>query len=331
MSPTELPRTAPLLVLTMHGFGVETLRRLDADPQWPSASVVVGVIGRRPGWARAWAARVRLWWRGPKHPHAWRAEGALAGHDAARWLASRNYRCHWVATDDDVRRLRTAVAPDLTLTITSRIIFSEQTLAAGRGDWLNVHPGLLPDYAGASPVPYMFIDRRAGCTIHRMAVGVDAGAIVDTAALAGDLGADGGALLYERLPGLAAQRIVAVLEQWRAGRLQSHEQDPLTLAHRSQAQLRHDRRLRWTMPPESLVRWVRALMPFAPAHLIDVRGCRRDVHAAEVDAASTAPPGTVLHNRGHRIRVACMSGSVWLVCASPPAAREGDVLVDHPC
>ncbi len=174
------PRAPRLLVLTMPGFGIETLRRLELDPRWPAASVIVGMIGPRPDWLRWLAARARLQWRELRHPLAEFAEGAVAGMRARRWLESRRREVVWLERDEDVRLARLAWQPALTLTVTSRIIFTEPTLNSGDGDWLNVHPGLLPDYAGASPAPYMFLDRRAGCTIQRMAAGVDAGAVVDS-------------------------------------------------------------------------------------------------------------------------------------------------------
>ena len=316
-----------LLVLTMPGFGVETLRRLELDPRWPTGSLIVAMIGRRPSWVRWLAARARLRWRNLRHPLGSFADGALAAMRARRWLASRGREGAWLARDEDVRRARLAWRPDLTLTITSRIIFSDATLSSGGGDWLNVHPGLLPLYAGASPVPYMFLDGNAGCTIHRMVTGVDAGAVVDSARIEGDLGADGGVLLYELLPRLAAARIVEVLQRWRAGTLESRVQDVGALRHRSSAQLQRDRRLDWSWDASLLARWVRALMPFAPAYFIDRGGRRREVRAAVVDAEPVAgPPGAVLDRRGERVRVACRGGSVWLECCTSPRLSVGDSL-----
>ncbi len=327
MSDPSPPCDARLLVLTMPGFGMETLRRLSLDPRWPAKSVLVGMIGRRPDWLRWLAARARLQLQDLRHPRAWLAEGALAGMEASRWLSSRRYEYRWLERDEDVRRLRAEWAPDLTLTITSRIIFKEQTLTSGTGDWLNVHPGLLPRYAGASPGPYMFLDGTAGCTIHRMAAGIDTGAVVDISRIDGDLGDDGGSLLYDHLPRLAAERIVDVLQRWRDGRLESQEQDASALRHCTTAQLRRDRQLDWSWEASVLVRWVRALMPFAPAWFIDPSGRHCTVRAADVHAEpEVAAPGSVLEKQGGRVRVACRGGSVWLECCARPNLRAGDRL-----
>lgn len=324
-------RDIKLLVLTMPGFGLETLRRLHLDPRWPANSVVVGMIGRRPGWLRWLAARARLLWRGLRHPHAELAEGALAAMQARRWLASRRYECLWLERDEDVRRARAELAPDLTLTITSRVIFTERTVNDGGGEWLNVHPGLLPRYAGASPVPYMFLHGEAGCTIHRMTAGIDAGPVVDSARIDGDLGPDGGTLLYELLPRVAAERIVEVLQRWRDGTLESRSQDPSLLQHCTSAQLRRDRQLDWSWEAPALARWVHALMPYAPAYFIDRSGRRREVRGAVAHAEPVAgQPGEVMEKKGHRVRVACRSGSVSLECCARPNLHVGDTLAGAP-
>lgn len=327
MSAPSPPRDIKLLVLTMPGFGMETLRRLDLDPRWPAKSVVVGMIGRRPDWLRWLAARARLQWRDLRHSRAWLAEGALAGMEADHWLAARGYEFLWLERDEDVRRARAEWGPDLTLTITSRIIFAERTLNSGSGDWLNVHPGLLPHFAGASPAPYMFLHGTAGCTIHRMAAGIDAGPVVDIARIDGDLGLDGGALLYELLPDLAAERIVDVLQRWHDGTLESRNQDAGELRHCSSAQLRRDRQLDWSWEAPMLARWVQALMPFAPAYFIDRSGRHREVRGAVALAEPVAGvPGTVLEKQGGRVRVACRAGSVWLECCARPKLHLGDTL-----
>ena len=173
----------------------------------------------------------------------------------------------------------------------------------------------------------MFLDGTAGCTIHRMATGVDTGAIVDIARIDGDLGADGGALLYERLPRLAAERIVAVLRRWRDGPLESKDQDPSALRYCTSAQLLLDRQLDWALEANVLVRWVQALMPFAPAWFIDSAGRRCQVRAAVAHAdRAIAAPGTILEQQSERVRVACRGGSVWLECSARPRVSVGGVL-----
>jgi len=99
------------------------------------------------------------------------------------------------------------------------------------------------------------------------------------------------------------------------------------LRHCSSAQLRRDRQLDWSWEASALVRWVQALMPFAPAQFIDPAGGQCQVRAAAVhEERGVAVPGTVLETRGGSVRVACRGGSVWLECCARPKLHVGDLL-----
>jgi methionyl-tRNA formyltransferase len=316
-----------VLMLTMPGFGIETLKRLHASPDWRVTDVRVVLIGARPQWTRQVAAWLRLRCTGDSHPRASLADHTLAAAEAARWLEEAGYSFRWLSTDAEVRSLRTQLAPRLTLTITSRLIFSEQTLSCCLNDWWNVHPGILPEYAGASPVPYMYVDRRAGCSIHRMAARVDAGPLLDVAELTGDMGGDGGELLFDRLPELAASRVLALLSIWRSGQTLPELTRSAPLVHRSAARLARDRRLDWRCDAGILERWVKALMPYAPAQLVDSDGRS----FAVVDAASSMTndphaPGTVLKRDSGTMTVATGHGILVLRCRGRPRADVGTVL-----
>lgn len=319
-----------LLVLTMPGFGIEVLRHLVAHPAWPaSPRVSVGLVGDRPAaWRRLAAWGRRAMQRPPDRLHPL-ADGTLAAGDAERFLRQQALPWAWLGSDEAVRGYRAALQPSLTLTITSRVLFSPGTLAAGPGDWFNVHPGLLPGYAGASPGPYMFLDGVGGCTIHRMAVRIDAGAVVDLAPMPGPLGEEGGGFFFDRLPVHTAARVGALLQRWQAGEPWPDQPapDPAALRHCSSKRLAQDRRLDWTWPAPRLARWVAALAAMAPAWFDDGRGRRVEVMAAGAteaagDAAGQAP-GRVLATEGRWITVACAGGSVRLRCRLRPGVRPG--------
>lgn len=316
-----------ILVVTMPGFGLQTLACLHADPRWPRKGVRLCIIGRPPGPARRTAARIRLWWKGPTHRLAELADTTLSASLAARWLATAGYPYEWVHTDAEVGALRRMWRPSLTLTISSRIIFSAQTLASSPGEWWNLHPGLLPHYAGASPTPYMFADGRAGCSIHRMVDRVDAGPLLDVAELGTDLGRNGGELYFERLPQLAAARLLDLLTQRQNGRLSAWPQQTDPLMHRTAARLLRDRTLRWQQSAARLIRWVEALMPFAPALLKLPDGTTSRVfEAVAVPDGTASRPGTVLEVKGRSVTVACMDHAVRLHCDRRVRVAVGSLL-----
>jgi len=321
-----------LLILTMPGFGIETLRHLVDHPAWPVEGVTVDLVGQRPpAWRRA-AAWVRRALQQPAdrlHPLA---DGTLAAGAAERFLRQQHLAWQWLPDDEAVRHRRAMLRPGLTLTITSRVLFSARTLADWPGDWFNVHPGLLPYYAGASPGPYMFADGVGGCTIHRMAARVDAGTVLECAPMSEPLGEDGGAYFFERLPVHTAARVGALLERWQAGEswTESPQPDPSALRYCSSKRLAHDRQLDWRWQPQRMVRWVSALAALAPAGFDDSRGRRVDVLAAIMrpskGAANPTAPGSVLSVQGNWVEIACRGGIVALRCRKRPALTPGQVL-----
>jgi methionyl-tRNA formyltransferase len=322
----------PLLVLTMPGFGIEALRHLVAHPAWPEQAVEVGLVGPRPpAWRRIAACARRALQRPADRLHPL-ADGTLAAGAAERFLRDRHIAWRWLPDDDAVRQWRAMRRPALTLTLTSRVLFSARTLDDTPGDWLNVHPGLLPEYAGASPGPYMFLDGVGGCTIHRMAVRVDAGALIDRAPMPLPLGEDGGIYFFQRLPVHTAARVGALLQRWRAGErwTESPAPDPAALRHCSSKRLARERRLDWRWPAQRLVRWVAALAAMAPACIDDGGGRRVEVMAAAMRGPGGAPvaplPGTVLSVQGRWVEVACNGGVVALRCRVLPGLEAGQVL-----
>lgn len=324
-----MTRPGPLLILTMPGFGIETLRHLVALPGWPAAGVQVALVGQRPpAWrqAAAWARRSAQRRQDRLHPLA---ESTLCAGPAERFLREQGFPLCWLGTDDEVRLHRLAVRPALTLTITSRILFSACTLADPESDWFNVHPGLLPEYAGATPAPYMFLDGVGGCTIHRMAARVDAGAVLDRAPMSGPLAPDGGTYFFEQLPAHTAGRVSALLGHWvsRQGWPPLGAASPVGLHHCSSRRLAADRQLDWTWPAERLVRWVRALAGMAPGWWADGRGRQVEVTAAEPGSTvAVGQPGLVRSRHGRGVEVACGGGSVVLRCRARSAVQAGQCL-----
>lgn len=323
---------ATLLILTMPGFGTETLRHLVDHPAWPSKGVEVDLVGQRPpAWRRAAAGLRRALQRQADRLHPL-ADGTLAAGAAERFLRQQGLAWQWLPDDEAVRHRRAMLRPALTLTITSRVLFSARTLVDLPGDWFNVHPGLLPHYAGASPGPYMFADGLGGCTIHRMVARVDAGAVIDYAPMSGPLGEDGGTYFFQHLPVHTAARVGALLQRWRAGEpwTESPPPEPAALCHCSSKRLALDRWLDWRWTPQRLVRWVTALAAMAPARFDGGQGRRVEVMAAMVrtspGTANAKAPGTVQSVQGRWVEIACRDGTVALRCRSRPTLTPGQVL-----
>jgi methionyl-tRNA formyltransferase len=326
--------TAPhrLLVLTMPGFGVATVQHLATLPAWRGLDVCVALVGARPPRWRRLAAKLRRLSQMESDSVHWMAVGALSAGPAERWLRDSGALWQWAADDSEVHALRLRLQPQLTLTITSRVLFSPRTLAEPAGLWFNVHPGLLPDYAGASPAPYMYLDGVGGCTIHEMVERIDAGAMIDLAPMAEDLGPEVGTYFFQRLPAHTARRVAALIERWRVeAPIPRLSATGRALRHCSSSRLAADRRLDWRWPARRLERWVRALAAIAPAWWVGPSGHRVEVMEAQVvPGAVSAASGSVLRCQGRWIEVSCIDGAVALRCRSTPRVIAGQQLPSIP-
>jgi len=73
--------------------------------------------------------------------------------------------------------------PDLVISIYFRQILRKNMLSLPRLGTINIHPALLPDYRGVSPVFWALAnaEKEAGVTVHFLDEGVDRGAIISQA------------------------------------------------------------------------------------------------------------------------------------------------------
>lgn len=145
---------------------------------------------------------------------------------------------------------------------------------------LNVHFSLLPRWRGASPVVAAINagDHETGVTIMLMDEGLDTGPVVAACStVIGDQETGGG--LTSRLALLGAELLARTLDPWVEGRIKAVPQDS-TSASYAPVLKAADRRLDLSLPPEFVVRKVRALAPRPGATLL-LDGIPHRVLAAE--------------------------------------------------
>ncbi|MDQ5821380.1 MAG: methionyl-tRNA formyltransferase [Actinomycetota bacterium] len=133
-----------------------------------------------------------------------------------------------------------------------------------RGNWLNVHPSLLPRWRGAAPVERAIMagDVETGVTIHETVEALDAGPIAAQRAFPIGPDDDAGAV-FERAAQVAAELLDDVLSGEPEFEPQSDE--GLTYAEKIAPT---DRRLDLTAPPQEVVNRVRALSPHIGARAV---------------------------------------------------------------
>ena len=96
----------------------------------------------------------------------------------ARSSGLPTWPAEWVLDPKLCVRLE-AAATDVVLNVHSLYRVHEAALEAPRFGWFNLHPGLLPDYAGLNTTSWAIANGEAthGVTVHRMDSGIDAGPI----------------------------------------------------------------------------------------------------------------------------------------------------------
>lgn len=131
-----------------------------------------------------------------------------------------------------------ALSPDLCVTAAYGQVLSEDFLAIPKFGTLNIHPSLLPLYRGAAPVQRALEDGVAltGVTIARTVRAMDAGPIVFQEKFAVDDVVQAPELLA-KLFAIGAERLIQILPDYFAGRIECREQkhEQATKAKKMQA------------------------------------------------------------------------------------------------
>ncbi|NLF34834.1 MAG: methionyl-tRNA formyltransferase [Clostridiales bacterium] len=227
-----------------------------------------------------------------------------------------------------------ALAPELIVVAAYGRILPDDILAYPPLGCINVHSSLLPKYRGAAPINWAILngEDETGVTIMHMAAELDAGDII--AQERTPIGPDEtAAQLYDRLALLGAGLLRGTVEEIGAGRAGRTSQDhaKATLAPMLSRALSP---MDWTRPARELHNQARGLTPW-PGATTELNGVPCKVLATRVlDAATQAPPGTVLSAGKDGIHMACGDGQVLSidVLQASGGRRMGaaDYLRGHP-
>ena len=205
------------------------------------------------------------------------------------------------------------------------LILPPTVLGAPRLGCINVHASLLPRWRGAAPIQRALLagDSETGVTIMQMDAGLDTGPMLLKEAV--PIGPKATAQeLHDRLAALGASLVVRALAGLAAGTLAALQQPAEGVTYAKKL-AREEGRLDWRKTAAELERAVRALNP-APGVWLEHGGERIKVLAAEIVAAASGAPGTVLDAA---LTVACGSGALRLTRLQRPgrAPMEADALL----
>jgi methionyl-tRNA formyltransferase len=211
-----------------------------------------------------------------------------------------------IKTNEEVRAVFEAVAPDACIVAAYGKILPEWLLTIPRLGSINVHASLLPKYRGAAPINWAIAngERETGVTIMRMDAGMDTGPMLaERAVTIGD--EETAPELSARLAALGAEVLSETLPMIERGRINPRPQDEREATY-APILKREDGLIDWRMSAREIGNRVRAFQPW-PGTYTQFRGARLTFwRAREVEVkGENIGPGTITGIDNSGITVAC--------------------------
>jgi methionyl-tRNA formyltransferase len=182
----------------------------------------------------------------------------------------------------------------------------------------NVHPSLLPQYRGATPIQTSLLngDEETGVTIMLMDGGMDTGDVVLQERTPIDEDERYGEL-HDRLAAFGAQALSHALDLARSGYIPHQPQSGKPSVTKTLR--KEDLQIEWNWPARRILNAVRAFAP-APAARAQLQGVPVKLLRARIGTPSIAPafPGTIIGTSGDAVAVRCGDGTVDVVELVPP-------------
>jgi len=162
---------------------------------------------------------------------------------------------------DEVARLA-ALKPDLILVAAFGQILPQSVLDIPKFGCLNIHPSLLPEYRGATPIPAAILagDKETGITIMLMDAGMDTGPII-TQIIVGIEPDDTTESLTTRLAQAGVRLLGEALPLWFEGSLKPKPQDGSKATY-TKPVTKDDGTIDWQMSAVEISRRIRAFHPW---------------------------------------------------------------------
>jgi methionyl-tRNA formyltransferase len=197
----------------------------------------------------------------------------------------------------------------------STLIIPPAVLDVFDGRSLNLHPGLLPEYAGLHTHQWAIRngEREFGVTVHRIERMVDGGAIVGQRRFP-IRPEDTGLSLFSRCLAVGAELLSHVVAQIIRGEALTDSPQDLTRRHLYRQRDALEHRIDWNASAKSVIDFIRAgnYEPFASptyvATLDRLADFNIEVLRATAEGASTMHPGTIVDVEAAGPLIACGNG-----------------------
>jgi len=160
------------------------------------------------------------------------------------------------------------IKPDSIIVANFGEIIPQEILDIPRYGSLNVHPSLLPQHRGPSPIQTAILngDKKTGVTIMLMDAQIDHGPILVQKETV--IGPNETYLqLHDRLAILGAELLIDIIPDWIAGRIKLSQQDHKVATY-TKILTREDGKIDWKKSAEEIERQIRAFNPWPGAFTI---------------------------------------------------------------
>jgi methionyl-tRNA formyltransferase len=212
----------------------------------------------------------------------------------------------------DVLDTYSATQPDLCIMAFVNHILPQRVLDAPPLGSIQYHPSLLPRHRGRSAINWALRmgDSVTGITIFWVDAGIDTGPILLQKQV--EIGPDDtvGSLYFDRLFPLGVEALVASARLVREDTAPRVTQDESRATYEAPADDTNSA-IDWTLPAQQIYDLIRGSNPQPGAHAM-LRGQQVRIFDARLtlDAAQTAPPGTMLALHDDRIEIALAGGAL---------------------
>lgn len=159
--------------------------------------------------------------------------------------------------------------PDLIIVVACAQILSKEILKIPKYGCLNIHPSLLPQYRGCSPIQYAILngDRETGVSIIRMDEKIDHGDIVTISKLQITSPEITFKELSKELANLGKELLLEIIPQWIAGEIKPEPQNDSKATY-TKTFKKEDGRIDWKKSARDLERQIRAFDPWPGSYCL---------------------------------------------------------------
>lgn len=217
-----------------------------------------------------------------------------------------------------------ALQADLMVVVAYGLLLPQAVLDAPRLGCINIHASLLPRWRGAAPIQRAILagDSESGVTIMQMEAGLDTGPMLHIlrCPITED---DIGGTLHDRLAGLGAEALLAVLPGLADGSVEAEPQDDSQSNYAKKLD-KQEARVDWTQSGKQIDRQVRAFNPW-PVAQADFDGKVMRIWECEpLDGDTQAEPGTIVASGREGFDVATGKGLLRIKKLQMPGKRAMD-------